>query len=199
LDVPESSIKLIISSNALYRSTLILFGAANLMPSLDFEGFAHFGISSQGRVKFLDLDSMFAKSILGKTMRQQGSLDSESGNCTQHADCSFFDCQGECDLIAGICRENVANNNLQVVCEKVFLGRQSIGIEIDIGWVFKENGFLTSKHANSRLTDLLQKCANPSKSKDGIRLAAPNKIKVDLYKALEEIINFMEDSGTSNR
>ena len=27
---------------------------------------SHFGISSQGRIKFLDLDSIFAKSILGK-------------------------------------------------------------------------------------------------------------------------------------
>ena len=53
-------------------------------------------------------------SILGKTMQQQGSLDEDGGNCTEHSDCSFFDCQGECDKIAGKCRNVVANNNLQV-------------------------------------------------------------------------------------
>ena len=52
--------------------------------------------------------------ILGKTMQQQGSLDEDGGNCTEHSDCSFFDCQGECDKIAGKCRNVVANNNLQV-------------------------------------------------------------------------------------
>jgi hypothetical protein len=52
-------------------------------------------------------------------------------------------------------------------------------------------------YANSGLNDILQKCANPSKSKDEIRLAAPNSIKIKLYKALEEIVNFMEDPGTS--
>ena len=50
----------------------------------------------------------------GKTMQQQGSLDDDGGNCTEHSDCSFFDCQGECDKIAGKCRNEVANNNLQV-------------------------------------------------------------------------------------
>ena len=47
-------------------------------------------------------------------MQQQGSLDDDGGNCTEHSDCSFFDCQGECDKIAGKCRSVVANNNLQV-------------------------------------------------------------------------------------
>ena len=47
-------------------------------------------------------------------MQQQGSLDEDGGNCTEHSDCSFFDCQGECDKIAGKCRNVVANNNLQV-------------------------------------------------------------------------------------
>ena len=55
-----------------------------------------------------------SNSILGKTMQQQGSLDEDGGNCTEHSDCSFFDCQGECDKIAGKCRNVVANNNLQV-------------------------------------------------------------------------------------
>ena len=50
-------------------------------------------------------------------MQQQGSLEDDGGNCTEHSDCSFFDCQGECDKIAGKCRDQVANNNLQVNAE----------------------------------------------------------------------------------
>ena len=48
-------------------------------------------------------------------MRQQGSVDEDAVSCKEHSDCSFFDCQGECDKILGKCRDKVANNNLQVV------------------------------------------------------------------------------------
>ena len=155
---------------------------------------SHFGISKQGRVKFLDLDAIFAKSVLGKTMSQQSLTEDGGSNCTEHSDCSFFDCQGECDMITGKCRSNVANNNLQVVCEKIFLGRQYFNVGTDIDWLFKDSGFLVSRHANRKIKDLLQKCANPSNAADGTRIAASNKIKLELYKALEEIVNFMDDT-----
>ena len=52
--------------------------------------------------------------LKGKTMRHQGLTDSEAANCSHHSECSYFDCQGECDMISGKCRDNVVNNNLQV-------------------------------------------------------------------------------------
>ena len=51
-------------------------------------------------------------------MRQQGSVDEDAVSCKEHSDCSFFDCQGECDKILGKCRDKVANNNLQVVFQR---------------------------------------------------------------------------------
>ena len=54
-------------------------------------------------------------------MQQQGSLDENGGNCTEHSDCNFFDCQGECDKIGGKCRSSVANNNLQVYKLSLYL------------------------------------------------------------------------------
>ena len=81
-----------------------------------------------------------------------------------------------------------------MVCEKVFLGRPYFGVGNDVDLVLKENGLLVSKHGHRKLKELLKTCSNPSKSKDSIRLATPNKIKVELYKALEQIVNFMEDA-----
>ena len=81
-----------------------------------------------------------------------------------------------------------------MVCEKVFLGRKYLSVGNDVGWLFKDQGFLVSKHGNRRLNELLQRCANPSKAKDGVRIQVPKETKVSLYKALEEIVNFAEDS-----
>ena len=86
---------------------------------------------------------------------------------------------------------------IQVVCEKVFLGRPYLDVGNEVDLFLKENGLLVSKHGNRKLNELLKACANPSKSKDSIRLATSNKVKVDLYKSLEQIVNFMEDTEDS--
>ena len=36
---------------------------------------------------------------------------------------------------------------------------------------------------------LLERCANPSGSREGIRLAAPEEIRIELYKALREVMD----------
>ena len=70
-------------------------------------------------------------------MQQQGSLDEDGGNCTEHSDCSFFDCQGECDKIAGKCRNVVANNNLQVYEIHAYKFWFSIRFSISYNFIFK--------------------------------------------------------------
>jgi len=35
----------------------------------------------------------------------------------------------------------------------------------------------------------LERCANPSGSREGIRLAAPEEIRIELYKALREVMD----------
>jgi hypothetical protein len=59
-----------------------------------------------GRVKYLDLDSVYLKPLVDRAI-------GEVGACTRHTDCDIFDCRGECDLVRGKCRSAVVNNNLQ--------------------------------------------------------------------------------------
>ena len=75
----------------------------------------------------------------------------------------------------------------------MFLGRRFGSNVFDLSWPFGGNGFLKSKHADKKLKDLLERCANPTNAKDGTRLSAPDNIKVALYKALEETVSFMND------
>jgi len=135
----------------------------------------HFGISDFGKVKVLDLDSVFLKPYLDKTM-------TDNITCESHNDCDFFDCKGQCDLITNKCTKGVVNNNLQVVCEKILLSRSG-------GLVFSLPGLLTSNHLNKRLDRLLKKCANPTGNKNGIRLEASAETRIELYKALREVMD----------
>jgi len=151
----------------------------------------HFGISDQGRMKFIDLDNAGLRSAIEKTV-QLGQ--SGTGDCLKHSDCNYFDCKGICNLVTGRCESKIANNNLQVLCEKIFLSRSKSPLlaaaEAATG---STSGLLTSKHSNKRIRRNLELCANPSKSKDPeVRISAPSKVKLDLYKSLEEILSFSE-------
>jgi len=142
----------------------------------------HFGISESGRVKFLDLDSVFLKPYLDKTMTHNVS-------CTKHSECDFFDCKGQCDLIDNQCTKGVVNNNLQVICEKILLTRTS-GLPVSFP------GLLWSKHLNKRIKRLLESCANPSGSKTNIRIEASSEIRTELYKALREVMDIARQVDT---
>ncbi|XP_007487856.1 divergent protein kinase domain 1C isoform X2 [Monodelphis domestica] len=41
-------------------------------------------------------------------------------NCTGDEDCNFFDCFSKCDLRINKCGAQRVNNNLQVICDKIF-------------------------------------------------------------------------------
>ncbi|XP_068951055.1 divergent protein kinase domain 1C isoform X2 [Petaurus breviceps papuanus] len=41
-------------------------------------------------------------------------------NCTGDEDCNFFDCFSKCDLRLNKCGAQRVNNNLQVICDKIF-------------------------------------------------------------------------------
>jgi len=154
----------------------------------------HFGISSRGRVKFLDLDTVAFKSVIGKVIGAGQELDEKGlevgggGVCSQHSDCNHFDCFGECDYLTGKCKSSVVNNNLQMVCQKIFSSRRRRGL---LSYSGGGAGLLVSKHASRRVVRALQQCANPTGSKDPqVRVAASSKDKTELYKALEEVISF---------
>ena len=105
----------------------------------------HFGLSDNGRVKYLDLDSVQLRPLADRTV-------GDSTECREHSDCDFFDCRGRCDLLTHRCAGGVVNNNLQLVCEKVFLGGE--------GWAAR--GLLDSRHASIALRHAVAECANPA-------------------------------------
>ena len=128
-----------------------------------------------GRVKYLDMDNVFLKPVVDKTV-------GDGTECEKHEDCDLFDCKGQCDLITKKCRGSVVNNNLQVICEKIFLGG-------DLGFKFLGGTrLLVSKHASKGLQQALQRCANPSNSKDKTRLGAGREIFKKLYETLREAV-----------
>ena len=131
----------------------------------------HFGLSVHGRVKYLDVDSVFLKPVVDKTV-------GDGTECENHEDCDLFDCKGQCDLLTKKCRGSVVNNNLQVICEKILLGGDLLG----------GRGLLVSKHASKGVQQALQKCANPSNSKDKVRVGAGREIFKKLYETLREAV-----------
>jgi len=136
----------------------------------------HFGLSDHGRVKFLDVDNVYLKPVVDSTV-------GDGRDCQNHSDCDFFDCRGRCDLINHKCAGEVVNNNLQVVCEKIFVG-DSLAFKFLGG-----TGLLASRHASKSLQQALHSCANPSGSKDGIRLKAKDSTFQKLYSSLKEVVS----------
>ena len=136
----------------------------------------HFGMSEQGRIKYNDADNVYLKPVLDRSI-------GDGSACSKHSDCDFFDCKGQCDLIKQKCSGGVVNNNLQIVCEKIFLGT-SLGFKSLGG-----TGLLASRHGENALKPLLEACANPSGSDSDVRLAADKSHYKILRKALKEIVS----------
>ena len=122
-------------------------------------------------MKYLDVDSVFLKPVVDKTV-------GDGTECKNHEDCDLFDCTGQCDLLTKKCKGPVVNNNLQVICEKILLGGDLLG----------GRGLLVSKHASKGLQQALQRCANPSNSKDKVRVGAGREIFKKLYETLREAV-----------
>ncbi|CAL4073723.1 unnamed protein product [Meganyctiphanes norvegica] len=104
----------------------------------------HFGWHLEaGHVVFLDMDAVLTESHLMKTMEYTVS-------CADDDDCSYFDCQGRCNRQTSKCYSKRVNTNLQVVCDKIFLGNAD-------GY-FNLYGLLDSHEVNDQLQDALELC-----------------------------------------
>jgi len=140
----------------------------------------HFGLSDNGKLKYLDVDNVFFKPIVDKSV-------GDGTFCEKHSECDLFDCKGFCDLIENKCTGGVRNNNLQTVCEKMFLGQhlnfKSLG----------STGLLISKHANRRVQEIVEKCANPAGATSEIRIEANEEIFQELKSSLKEIVKIHSD------
>nr|XP_023025442.1 protein FAM69C isoform X1 [Leptinotarsa decemlineata] len=133
----------------------------------------HFGLVKEGtKLKFIDLDGVLPKSVVDSIIK-------EVTYCRNDGDCDFFDCRSKCDK-NNKCFSFVANNNLQMVCEKLFLGwRMSNTVIVP--------GLLMSQHTPAELALILRQCANPE-SEEGIPRTSPDSdIKKRLYTILSEM------------
>lgn len=134
----------------------------------------HFGLPLGGqKLKFLDLDAIFPKSIIDRVI-------ADGKNCEKHEDCDYFDCRSVCSKNKR-CESPVLNNNLQIICEKIFLGWTLSGTIII-------PGLLMSQHTTSTLAVLLRQCANPDSDTTHLpRAAATDSLKKRLYNMLSEM------------
>ncbi|KAK4877125.1 hypothetical protein RN001_009631 [Aquatica leii] len=139
-----------------------------------------FGVTDieNGKAKILDLDTVYPKSIVSRFIK-------DIDKCNDDTDCKYYDCRGRCNKDTQKCSKSLTNNNLQLVCEKVFLGwKMSNRILIP--------GLLLSKYAPDELMVALRQCANPE-GEDGIpRGAASEDIRKQIYNILVEIDQYVE-------
>lgn len=134
----------------------------------------HFGVVKEGsRMKFIDLVGVFPRSAINSIIKELNACDVDD-------DCEFFDCRSTCDVKTHRCSNQVTNSNLQIVCEKIFLGwRMSNTVMIP--------GLLMTPHTPAELASILRQCANPSSEFGKSRMAPDEEIKKRLYNILIEI------------
>ncbi|XP_029443011.1 divergent protein kinase domain 1C [Rhinatrema bivittatum] len=71
----------------------------------------NFAIRKDLTVVVIDMDMVFFEPKMRDILEQ---------NCTQDEDCNFFDCFSKCDRRINKCGAERTNNNLQVICDKIF-------------------------------------------------------------------------------
>ncbi|XP_069771484.1 divergent protein kinase domain 1C [Narcine bancroftii] len=71
----------------------------------------NFAIRADLTVVAIDVDMAFFEPKMRDILEQ---------NCTNDEDCNFFDCFSQCNLKTKRCRAERSNNNLQVICDKIF-------------------------------------------------------------------------------
>ncbi|XP_005990786.2 divergent protein kinase domain 1C [Latimeria chalumnae] len=104
----------------------------------------NFAIRRDLTVVAIDVDMAFFEPKMRDILEQY---------CTNDEDCNFFDCFSKCNLKTNKCSAERLNNNLQVICDKIFRH-----------W-FLQNliGSRVSLALQIQLQQAVQRCAEPSK------------------------------------
>lgn len=135
----------------------------------------NFGVTSDfKRVKYTDLQSIHPLSVANRIV-------ADGSNCKYHSDCDLSDCRSFCNLITNKCQHGVVNNNLQIVCEKIFLGWMLSGR-------IMVSGLLIGSRTPAILVEILEKCANPFNENGTPRAQATKEIRKRLYNFLVHFI-----------
>lgn len=135
----------------------------------------HFGAVKQtNKLKFLDLTGIYPRSVIGNVI-------ASNPYCEKDEDCDFYDCRSRCLKTNRKCANSVSNNNLQIICEKIFLGwRLSNTVIVP--------GLLMSQHTPSELASVLRRCANPENEDSGQPRSVPDdEIKKRLFNVLVDV------------
>lgn len=135
----------------------------------------NFGVTSDfKKVMYVDLDAVHPLSVANKMI-------ANGANCKKHSDCDLSDCRSFCNLVTFKCEHGVVNNNLQMVCERIFLG-----------WVLSGKvmvpGLLLGPRTPRVLTELLELCANPSNESGIPRSPATKDIRNRLYTLISHLV-----------
>lgn len=130
----------------------------------------NFGIRGNGELTLIDIDCAMLDGNLIDQFRHS--------NCTTNDDCDFFDCRGMCDVERKWCLLKRTNNNMQSLCEDVF-----------IGYFSKLPTGLLRDPPNSikvQLFSLLQDCAYPESVTE--RHTARDSPRQETVQALQELL-----------
>jgi hypothetical protein len=104
----------------------------------------NFGLNKRDELKVIDTDMIHLDKMIFN-----GDV------CTKHEDCNYFDCKGVCDFKSKKCEMKRIDNNLKVICEKIF----SSPFFPDEGLI--TGAQLTNEILKNKLRRILQKCIEP--------------------------------------
>lgn len=135
----------------------------------------HFGIIDN-RMKYGDMTIIFSTFFINKILRSEKP-------CTTDVDCSYKGCKSVCNKHTKTCSERQLNNNLQIVCEKVFKGTTN------------QPGILYWNRTPKVLKQMVERCVNPQLPRDihpHKRLAPSTELRNLIY---NELANIYETLG----
>ncbi|XP_035784729.1 divergent protein kinase domain 1B-like [Anopheles albimanus] len=138
---------------------------------------AGFGISDS-RMKYHDLRFITTESSIDRKL-------SDGRWCESDADCAYYDCRSRCNTTVRQCTNRLLNNNLQIVCEKIFRGTDSAP------------GILVTEKSPNRLLRILERCAKPVSKADVDSQrpwGASKTLKKQLYNELTSIYEQLASS-----
>ncbi|XP_033031698.1 divergent protein kinase domain 1C isoform X1 [Trachypithecus francoisi] len=131
----------------------------------------NFAIRSDFTVVAIDVDMAFFEPKMREILEQ---------NCTDDEDCNFFDCFSRCDLRVNKCGAQRVNNNLQVICDKIFRHWFSAPLKSSA----------VSFQLQLQLQEAVQECADPEVPGGNTRRDAPSvfwKLRRLLQATLREL------------
>ncbi|XP_053104860.1 divergent protein kinase domain 1C [Hemicordylus capensis] len=138
----------------------------------------NFAIRNDLTVVAIDVDMAFFEPKMRDILEQ---------NCTGDEDCNFFDCFSKCDLRSRKCGAERANNNLQVICDKIFRPWFSLNLR----------GSAVSFPLQLQLQQAIHECAEPG-TKDIAHhyRTSPDSLS-ELYQLLRASQKELQTSGSS--